>query len=631
MIYTHTLDTFRLSSKWVCTLVQMGFTTWTWMITKAPTSSSKTLEFTVSLPADAVISRAWFSAEMGSPLSGAAYQTLNGVSIPSSGELDLEGINAETTSFTANFSFKANGRIIEEEGEHSSVLTFGNPTLNIEYTSEMEGAESVDPDSPGNIDRPGDYVGVPRLLDANLGEVCRLEVSKVSLNLKLRSLSTATVRVEPNQPEVKVRDFLEIFDPTNTVGIFRVASVEQDYGGGTGQLVRLEHAFCTLSDSIAVGVPGMAGSFRSVIATLLDAQTVKHWVLGEVDFPDEYEVVYAHGYENLLEVINKLTKMLPEGYAWEFDTLHYPWTMHFRKLPDDVFCECRLGRNLSKATLTLDTSSLCTRLYPFGAGEGEDRINLATLTGALFQDADTAGTWGIVTRTFTNEEIFDSLTLQDVATRYLERNKNPIVSLTLDAMALYPVTGEPLDRFKLGLKCRLPLPSYGVVMDERVIEINYPDVYGTPDKATLLLANRQRNAADEIAELIREASNSKLIGGTVVTEEIKSGSSGITTANAKVVYFDIEEYGNLLAAKVRYTALVSSTGNTARCMVHVDGTEISGASTMPLPIDIFRYLATDENGIPTVGQHWVRFTPTTGGTVSHSVQATVTLKTIEAK
>ena len=623
MIYSHVLDTFRLYSEWSCIAYQTGTLIWTWQINTGPTVDSKTLTFTVALPTDAVISRAWLSVGLGYPSGGAKYVHLNGENIPSSGEIELEGITALTTSFEANFSYKANGVVYQDTNTHTGVMTFTTPTLNIEYTSESENAPEIDPDSPGNINR-GESSGrqLPRLLDANLAEVARIP-AKVSLDLELDPLSSATMEIPWGMHAVNVRDFVELFDPDGSAGIYRVTKVEETVGRTVK--VWLKHVFATLEDDIAVGVQAIEGTFGVVVSSLLAAQTVQRWILGDVELPDEYTVLYSAGYDTISAAITGIFNKLPVGYMWEFDTLHYPWVMHLRKLPESDLCEGRLSRNLESVKITRDDRKLCTRVYPFGAGEGDDRINLATLTGALFMDADTRDTWGTISRSFAEEDIFDALTLKDVAQLYLDRNKEPLVSVTLDAMALYQLTGETLDKFYPGRLCRLAIPDYGIVMNERVISIRYDDVYGKPDRATVTLANKARDSFDDLANLIREASASKLIGGTVSTEENKNSAGSITSASPCVHNFEITSYGNLLAAKVRY-----STNPSTTCRVRVDGTTIENAPNMAQPIDILRYLSTDDSGVPTVGSHYVELSPVAASSSeTFWVHSTVILKTIE--
>lgn len=623
MIYKHTLEDFNLRSQWVCKGVEKDGV-WRWFIVEGPSTSSKILQFPVSLPLDAVVVRAWISVGVGSPLTGASIHTVNDIKIKN-GIAELTGINATTTTYEARFSFRANGAIYQDTNTHSATMAFGAPTLNIEYTSQMEEAPGIDENAPVGINRDKfDGSHYPRLLDSNMNEKARIRPSRLSLELNLQPLSTAQMEIPPGQPEVVVRDYMELFSPEGTVGIFRVSQVETNYGQHGGQTVYLEQAFTTLDDDLTIGVQPMSGTFREVVSSILDVQSVRRWVVGDVELPDDYEVVYQNKIETPLQAIVKLMQYIPDGYGLEFDTLQYPWVLNLRNFGNESFCECRVHRNLRKVQISIDADSLCTRVFPYGAGEGEDRINLATLTGALYEDADTQDVWGIISRTFTDEDIFDSITLQEVARRYLELHKNPKVSVTLDARSIYAITGETLDKFTLGKVCRLPMPSYGVSMLERVISISFPDVFGDPQNAVITLANKVRNVTDEIADLLREANNSKLLGGTVSTEEIKSSGSDIAIDHPEINFFEVKTYGNLLAAKVRYSSVPS-----AKFTLTVDGTTISGSADMAQPIDILRYLTTDENGIPLVGEHWVRFTPSATASDTFRVNTTVILKTIE--
>ena len=329
--------------------------------------------------------------------------------------------------------------------------------------------------------------------------------------------------------------------------------------------------------------------------------------------------------------------MLPSNYYIKLDTLVVPFQMHIKALPEASACEMRLSRNLRSVVVTMDGRDLCTRLYPFGNGEGTDRIGLSSLTGAQYMDADTIGTWGVIAKTWTDEEIFDSITLQDVASRYLEKYKNPVLSIEAQAMELSHLTGLSWDRFSIGARCQVALPEYktptnfSMSYSEVVICQDWADVYGDPENVKITLANRIRDAADEIADFMREATSSKLIGGNVVSDEIKSTASSITNTSPYVHYFDIEDYGNLLAARVTYTCTNTSTGSTTTsCNVAVDGTTIEGSYAKGDLIDIFPYLKRDESGIPVVGQHYVRISPLTSGS-TFRVSTTIVLKKIERK
>lgn len=596
-----------------------------WYIYSAPTAVSQTITFEVSLPFDAVITRTWLTMELSTPSTGSAYRRVNGVSIPSSGEVDVEGITAETTAYEAVFTFKANGAVYQDVELHEGRLTIVDPTLHIEYTSVSNPDENPEEGPSLIISRPLDTgVQLPRLLDGSFREVARIDPAKLKLTMKLHPLSTATMTVPPGEPEVKVKDFFELFSPHGSVGIFRVTEVETSYGYRAGQTVYLEHAFGTLADSLALGTQAMSAPVKTVIATLLESQNVRHWVLGDCEVPEDYELIYEYSYDNLLQAIIHLTEMLPDGYAWEFDTRQHPFVMHLRAMPEADACECRLSRNLTTARLTIDGSSLCTRVFPFGAGEGTDRMTLTNLIGSQHMDSPNAAVWGYVSRTFTQEDIYDALTLRDVAQRYLDRHDHPMVSVALDAMDLAEATGEAFDSFHLGRVCRLTLPDYGVTMRERVIITEWPDVYGSPEQVTVTLANRIRDASDEIAELMREATNSKLLGGKVESDATTNYNSSVTQGSSLVHYFDITGYGNTIAVIAEYTA------SSGTCRVNVDSlVDVPTAEAQTGYINIMPYLKADENGVPVEGEHYVQFFAASAGTIS--VSSKVTVKKIEKR
>lgn len=627
MIYTNTQATVGLQSSWRCTYYYYG-TWYEWKLLDTPSSDSKSVTFPVSLPFDAVIKRAWISASLNSPLSGSAYKRMNDISIPSSGVVDIpEGeITAETTSYEAVFSFRANGKVYPDAELHDANLVITDPTLHIEYTS-ISQPDDGEQEETVIVSRSLDSgIQLPRLLDGDFREVARIEPTNMQLKITIDPLSGATMRVPLTEPVCKVGDFLELFSPHGSVGIFRVIEVETEYGGNECT-VYMEHAIGTLADSLAIGVQSISASVAVVIATLLETQNVLHWTLGDCEIPEDYELVYEYSYDNLLQAVMTLTKSLPPEYMWEFDTTRHPFVMHLRRLPEDAGCEARLSRNLSSAALTVNRQDLCTRLIPFGAGEGTDRVTLSALIGSQHIDSPTAETWGLVSRTITADDVFDAPTLKIVAERYLERYSNPLVSVTMDAVDLYQATGEKLDYFRNGALCRLALPDYGVTMEERVIQVVWPNVYGNPEKVDVTLANRIRDAADEIAELMREAKNIKLLGGTVETVEDFSRAGQIMPGSPFVQSFEITGYGNVLNVKTAYKC-VTSDGKEANCHIRIDGNTVDDTEAYAKLVDLTKYLGKDENGVPTVGTHRITLTPATLNTVVSTVENTITIKQI---
>jgi hypothetical protein len=253
------------------------------------------------------------------------------------------------------------------------------------------------------------------------------------------------------------------------------------------------------------------------------------------------------------------------------------------------------------------------------------------LTGKQYVDASTVDTWGVVTKTFTEEDIYDAMTLQDVANRYLERHKDPRLSVELDALDLYAATGEPLDRFRMGYMCRMPMPQYNTTMYERVISKSYPDVYGSPHNVTVTLSNKIKTVADEIASLMREATHSKLLGGSVKSEEITSSHPGIYVESPYGQTFSVKEYGTLIAVRLTYKCVNASTAIPVSCRVSVDGHQVPQSEDKGGVVDILKYLDKDSNGIPLVGDHVIGLSPMSNTGVKHNVSTRLLIKTIERK
>lgn len=635
--YVNTQPDVTLSSSWTCTTVQVGGMGFVFRIVNGPTASSATVSFPVTIPEGAYVQRVWLTVDPDYPLSGAAYRMVNGHYIPPSNSVDLnkDVFVPALTVYNAQFGFKANGVVYELSGEFTSYWNIKNPTLHIEYymdESDIPDVEIIQDTSNTSDKDPSDgRFFLPRLLDANMDEKARLRPTSLSLDLALTPLSTAQMRLPDGEPAVMVRDMVELFAPSGSVGMYRVSELDTVRGVGGGTDLYLQHALVTLSDSLATGVQAMSGPVAQVVATLLEAQNEMHWVLGDCDVPIDYEIVYSYTEDNLLKALLGLIELLPDAYTLEFNTRIHPFVMHIRAISDEVFCEARLSRNMASVRQRIDASELCTRVTPFGAGEGTDRIGLTGLTGQEYMDADTIDTWGIVARTFVSEEIFDSISLQEVATRYLDKHKNPTHSIEIDGVDLYAATGEEIDRFKMGRICRVCLPEHSLVMYDRVIAKHYPDVYGQPNKVTVTLANKVRTVGDEIANLFREVSRSKLLGGKIEAEEITSSTAGIYVEDPYGQTFQIKEYGNVLSVRLTYTCAESGTANPVSCRIYVDGAQIPAEEDKGGTVDIMRYLTKDENGIPTVGTHEIGLSPYSSTGVEHYVSTRLVIKTIEKK
>ncbi len=460
-------------------------------------------------------------------------------------------------------------------------------------------------------------IRLPRLLDPTGQERCRLYPSRLSLSLRLSPLSTAEMTLPPEEPPVAVRDLVELYDENGSVGIFRVSAIDEEIG--RTRRIHLEHGLATLADGL---LPAMnaEGLFRTTMEQILSNQPTPMWQLGDIDLPEDAVLLYTTGTTNLLTALLDILPMLPEELMLVYDQASFPWTLHLRRMPDTGFCEGRLSRNLTGVRIDTDGSSLCTRVYPYGAGSGMDRISIRGLVGQDYMDSPSAAELGIISRTFIAATIYDSATLKAVAEKYLERHSVPTVSVTAEAIDLAAVTGESADSFRLGQMCRLALPDAGRTLTERIIGLNKPDVFGQPGLTDVLLCNRIHDASDELADMLREVIADQTLGGQVGVTTTSNRANG--TPNSPVVhYFRIEDGQSVLSCK----AHIDPDGSVGIKSLSVDSNKVPNTVSTPMTCDLTPYLRRTDSGTIATGRHYLTMYP-------HSdvaIHSTVTVRVIE--
>lgn len=458
----------------------------------------------------------------------------------------------------------------------------------------------------------------PRLLESDLTERARLAPVKLSLHLTLTPTSTAEMVLPDDAPEINLRDLIELFDENGSAGIFRVTHLSRTLS--RTRTLLLEHSLCTLRDTV-IPAQGFMGSVAECFSTLLGQQDVPRWALGDVEAPADLTVIFATEYVNLLEAVNALVGMLPEGYALAFDQSSSPWVLHLRRLTGTPDCEGRVRRNLQSVRISTDSSRLCTRVYPFGTELEEGRITLMPLTGSDHEDSAAQAELGIISRTFESDLVFDVPTLQAVARRYLDRHAQPETTIVLSAAELSLITGVELDRFLPGKLCRICLPEAGLTLMERVITVDKPDVYAAPGQAVVTLSNRlkQQSDAAEIDELVRQVTTGKLLGGAV-TEIVSTGRAYGTFTSPVVHYFTVEDWAALLDVRVEFQADAGATIRSVQVdSILLDSEVWKGRSFSAMP-----YLRHDELGQIARGEHFISFQPY-GDSAEDSVGVSSTL------
>ena len=397
-------------------------------------------------------------------------------------------------------------------------------------------------------------VKMPVLLDSTLRGGVSLHPSAFSATIKLEPVSTASLILPLDDADVGVRSFVRLYGPDDTLGVFRVTSVQTVCG--KSQEITLEHAVCTLEDSVTPEDAEYKGSFRSVLQKILNNQTKKRWTLGTVAVPDSEEYTLKCSELTLLQAVLDALEYV-DGYALEYDQSIVPWKLNVVKLSSTAKSECRMSRNADYVSISRDDAELVTRVYSDKLPDGK-------------MDGTTIDTWGVISRHLSIPDGVKEEQAKSYARKYLDIHKNPAVSVEIEAARLVDLTGDEFDRFALGDMCNVVLQQWGFTLKERIVAMHYPDMLSMPDAVTLTLSTPPRSLPQLVAQ------NRRRSGGASRAAEEAQKLISLQAENIQLLAVVVdEEKDKLNAVEVLLNGNDATIGLVAQ--VYEQGKKISEA------------------------------------------------------
>ena len=303
----------------------------------------------------------------------------------------------------------------------------------------------------------------------------------------------------------QAHNMVRLPDETRKTGLYRIVGMpsSEETAEGGRKTYSLEHVMATLLDDVLFGyheIGGTGVTTAQVIAYILDRQTVRRWALGVCEFSDQF--VYKFENASLLSALLSLGNVLTDDFTWDFDTTTTPWTVSLRHADATPGCGIHYMRNMVGIEKTMDASTLVTRLYLLGYGEGVNQLTIRDVNGGLpYIDADTIAVWGVKSSVFADTRIEDAATLKARGQAVLDRYKNPYISYTASAIDLTRITGQEWDNFMPGKLVRVMDGEHGVDFSARIVSIAKSDARGRPGDIEITIANTPRDAADSINTL----------------------------------------------------------------------------------------------------------------------------------
>lgn len=331
---------------------------------------------------------------------------------------------------------------------------------------------------------------------------------EIAYSLPHNDLWTASFTLPSNDPKnaiCQAHNMVRVPDGVRDLGLYRIVGMptsEETAQGGV-KTYSLEHVMATLLDDVLFGYHEIGGpgvDTAQVIRYILDRQTTRRWVLGVCEYADQF----AYKFENctLLSALLSLGNVLTDEYTWDFDTSTTPWTVNLRRADTSPGCGIHYMRNMVEIEKTMDATTLVTRLYLLGYGEGVNQLTIREANNGLpYIDADTVSVWGIKSSVYADTRIEDAATLKARGLNVLDRYKNPYISYTASAIDLTRLTGQEWDKHMPGKLVRVMDSEHGINFTARIVNISKENVRGRPSEIEITIANAPRDAADSINTL----------------------------------------------------------------------------------------------------------------------------------
>ena len=333
----------------------------------------------------------------------------------------------------------------------------------------------------------------------------RIVPEKLSLTITERD-STASM-VPDSLSGITVKSwFLDETNPGKGI-VWRVKSIGNDFATET-PTIELEHVIHILRDRILFGeiTPEMMGGSGGKCTAKQAVQYIlsksSDWTLGSFGF-DGVSNPYKFDGDSLYDALVKVTKSLKDAW-WSYDLTAYPFKLNITKRSETVGTELRCGRNLVSITRTQDIANMYTRFYPIG----KDDLHIS----GNYVERNT-GSYGVIEHVEVNSGLETEAELRRWANEKLDVHAQPLDTIEIEGLELADATGESLDRLRIGRVCRVPLPEYGTVIEEKITRIQYQDKLFAPEVVQVTLANAQEDIAQILADAIKEGAGPMGGGG----------------------------------------------------------------------------------------------------------------------
>ncbi|MEI5994823.1 phage tail protein [Candidatus Enterococcus mansonii] len=335
------------------------------------------------------------------------------------------------------------------------------------------------------------------------------KVSYEKIENEIGSIEFTMPLYDTKNSMIQALQWVELTDNENEyIGLYRImpSEIKKDKNNYTIHYTAY-HVLGTLLDSVLFGYHELVNKKTvDVINYVLSKQKVKHWILKKCEFTRYFS--YAWENENgLADALFSIPKAFDEDYIWEFNTQVYPFELSLVKPKTEPVCRVQEGYNMEGFQINQDPNSLVNRVYPLGAGEGVNQINIKAVNAGKYyvEDAASIKKYGLIEYVWVDQRFTIDQALKDNALAMLKKWSEPKVSWTITASDLIKLTDAPLeiDKLRQGSVVMINTNEYGSI-NLRIKKESKADVFGQPQALDLEIGNIQGDINTTMSDLGRK-------------------------------------------------------------------------------------------------------------------------------
>lgn len=335
------------------------------------------------------------------------------------------------------------------------------------------------------------------------------DVSYEKIENEIGSIEFSMPLYDTKNAMIQALQYVELTDNEDEyIGLYRImpSTIQKDKSNYTIKYTAM-HVLGTLLDSVLFGYHELVNrTTTEVINYILGKQKTKHWVLKKCEFTRYFS--YAWENENgLADALFSIPAAFDEDYIWQWNTQVYPFELSLVKPPTEPICRIQEGYNMEGFEIETDPNNLVNRVYPLGAGEGVNQLNINSVNKNVpyVEDAESIKKYGLIEYVWVDQRFTIAQALKDNALNMLKKWSIPKVSWKVKADDLIKLTDSPLDIDKLrqGTVVMINTNEYGS-FNLRIKKESKSDVFGAPQELELELGNLKDDINTTMSDLGRK-------------------------------------------------------------------------------------------------------------------------------